>query len=80
VTAEEKLDRLIRVVDSHDHRIESPDAQTEKILEGTENLLEAARLHDGQIGALIERTDALVAEMRQLEKQWQTYLTTLPRQ
>jgi phage shock protein A len=63
------------------------DQLIDKILTASKNLLEVAEKHDDQIGALIDRTDALIKASEEnnrrwqdLERQWQAYLNTLPRQ
>jgi phage shock protein A len=80
VTTDQKLDSLTATAAAHDRLIE-------KILAASQNLLEVAEKHDGQIGALIDRTDALIKASEEnarrwqdLERQWQAYLNTLPRQ
>ena len=66
MTTEEKLDRLTSIVDSLAASVVHHDDQIEA--------------HNKQIGALIE----MAAENRRLwqalEKRWEAYLNTLPRQ
>lgn len=73
VTTEEKLDRLVGIVDSlaasmvhHDDQIEAHDRQIEA-------LIRVAEKHDAQIAAL-------ATQIANTERQWQAYINTLPRQ
>lgn len=73
MTSDEKLDRLTGIVETLAGAVAAHDS-----------VLEA---HDRQIGALItiaEKSQARIAEVGEqiakLERQWQAYLNTLPRQ
>lgn len=73
MTIEEKLDRLTNIVDSlassvvhHDNQIEAHDRQIEA-------LIQIAEKQSEQIG----KTERAIAS---LERQWQAYIATLPKQ
>jgi phage shock protein A len=73
MTTEEKLDRLINIVDSlassvvhHDNQIEAHDRQIEALIQIAEKQSEQ-----------IAKTERAIAS---LERQWQAYITTLPKQ
>jgi uncharacterized protein (DUF3084 family) len=66
MTTEEKLDRLTGIVDALAASVVAHDNQIEA--------------HNRQIGALIETAARHERIWQDLQKQWQAYLNTLPRQ
>jgi hypothetical protein len=72
MTTEEKLDRLTNIVDSlasnvvhHDNQIEAHDRQIEALIQIVEKQSKQ-----------IDKTERAIAS---LERQWQAYITTLPK-
>jgi transposase len=87
MNVEEKIERLTGIVESlaasvvaHDNQIEAHARQIGAIIDlaGTQQLRIAA--HDGQIEALIKISEQNAQNWKNLERQWQAYINTLPRQ
>jgi hypothetical protein len=66
MTIEEKLERLTGIVESLAGTIVAHDNQIEA--------------HDRQIGALLQVAEKQSAQIAAMERQWQAYIDTLPRQ
>jgi hypothetical protein len=86
MTTEERFERIERILESLAASVVARDNQTEahgRQIDGLINL--ASKLtnsivaHDQQIGVLLELAEKHEKAIANLEKQWQAYLNTLPR-
>jgi len=94
MTTEEKLDRLTTIVDSlaasvvhhdnqieaHDRQIEAHDRQIEAHDRQIEALISIGEQHDRRMREIAETVAETSRAVANLERQWQAYINTLPRQ
>jgi predicted RNase H-like nuclease (RuvC/YqgF family) len=84
---EEKIERLSGVVESlaasvvaHDNQIEAHTRQIGAIIELAATQQRQIAAHDDRIEALIKISEENARNWKNLERQWQAYINTLPRQ
>jgi hypothetical protein len=94
MTIEEQLERLAGVVSSlaasvvaHDDQIEAHDRQIGAMIDLAAKqhseigmLGDQAKAHDARIAALLDLAEKNAEASANLERQWQAYINTLPRQ
>jgi len=87
MTIEEKLEKLTGIVDSlaasvvaHDDLIEAHDRQIGAMIDLAAKQQQQIAGHDARIAALLELAEKHAEASANLERQWQAYINTLPRQ
>jgi len=87
MTTEEKLDRLTETVVAHDSQIEAIirtldrlAATVRTVNSSMATLATSIAAHDQQIDALLTISEENSRKWRELNKRFETYLNTLPRQ
>ncbi|MGA3099328.1 MAG: hypothetical protein ABSF25_22950 [Bryobacteraceae bacterium] len=84
---EEQIQRLSGIVESlaasvvaHDNRIEAHTRQIGAIVDLAATQQRQIAAHDAQIDALLKISEENARNWKNLERQWQAYINTLPRQ
>ena len=73
MTVDEKIERLTDLVGSISSSVKT-------LTDTVETLAGTVVAHDNQIEALIKISEENASNWKNLERQWQAYLNTLPRQ
>ena len=79
MTIDEQLQRLTSVVESLAASVVARDNQLDALTNITRELSITASKHDAQIAQLVEFSQNLKESFANMERQWQAYLNTLPR-
>jgi hypothetical protein len=77
---EEKIERLTGIVDARAGAVVAHDNQIEAHSRQIGAMIELAATHGAHIEALIKMSQESALNWKNLERQWQAYINTLPRQ